>query len=371
MDILQTIQSSLSPAQINTVASRIGESPEATGKAMAGALPAVLGGVVHEGATTQGAASLIDTMKRLPLVGGLGDMLSNRDDSLSRTGSSMLGEMFGNQVSGIADRIAGFAGIKSSSAQGLLAMVAPMVLGGVAKAAPAGGFTPQALIGELQSQKPSIARALPAGLSGLTGVLGLSGLASGAQDTARAGARAVRGGMNWLPWAIGALVAAFIVFYGVSTCSNTHVGFGTLSLPGGGTISVREGSIGSQLYNFLSGSGTTPKTFTFDNLEFASGEANYTSGSQPTIDAIAAILKAYPNAAVRIEGHTDTTGDAAQNLSLSKARAESVAQALVAQGVGTGRISSQGFGSTRPIADNSTGAGRAQNRRIELVVTRR
>src|SRR6478736_4966437 len=88
MDILETIKSSLSSAQISTVANRIGESPEATGKAMAGALPAVLGGVVHEGATTQGAASLIQMMKRLPIVGSLTDLIGNRDDGLSRTGSS-------------------------------------------------------------------------------------------------------------------------------------------------------------------------------------------------------------------------------------------------------------------------------------------
>lgn len=370
MDILETIKSSLSSAQISTVANRIGESPEATGKAMAGALPAVLGGVVHEGATTQGAASLIQMMKRLPIVGSLTDLIGNRDDGLSRTGSSMLGQMFGGQLSGIADRIAGFAGIKSSSAQGLMTMVAPMVLGGVAKAAPAGGFTPQALVGELQNQKPSIARALPVGLSALTGTLGLSDLGGVAQGTVRASARAASGGRRWLPWALGALVAAFLVFYGLNTCS-THGGLDTLSLPGGSSISVREGSIGDQLYQFLAGSGAAPKAFTFDNLQFPSGDANYTPGSQPTIDALAAILKAYPSAVVRIEGHTDATGDATQNLSLSKARAESVSEALVAEGVAASRVSSQGFGSAHPIAENTTEAGRAKNRRTELVVTRR
>jgi len=372
MDILETIKGSLSQSQINTVASRIGESPEATGKAMAGALPAVLGGVVHEGATPQGAASLIEMMKSLPIVGGLTDLIGGRDDGLSRTGSSMLGKVFGGQLSGIAERIAGFAGIRSSSAQGLMAMVAPMVLGGVARAAPAGGFTPQGLMGELEHQKPSIARALPAGLGGLAGTLGLSGLGSAAQSAMRTGQTAARRGTNWLPWLLGAIVAAAIVFYGVNTCSTrTQLGFGSLTLPNGSTINVSEGSIGDRLYKFLSGTGAAPKSFTFDNLEFATVQAAYTVGSQPTIDAISAILKAYPAAVVRIEGYTDSTGDPAQNLSLSRARAETVASALVAKGVAASRVSSQGFGAANPIGDNATDAGRAKNRRIELVVTQR
>src|SRR3546814_13361039 len=79
------------------------------------------------------------------------------------------------------------------------------------------------------------------------------------------------------------------------------------------------------------------------------------------------MVDANPSLELSIEGHTDNTGDAAQNRSLSADRARAVADALVALGVVPGRLQSQGFGQDRPVADNATAEGRAQNRRLELV----
>jgi outer membrane protein OmpA-like peptidoglycan-associated protein len=71
---------------------------------------------------------------------------------------------------------------------------------------------------------------------------------------------------------------------------------------------------------------------------------------------------------VRIEGHTDSTGDPARNLDLSKRRAEAVKKALVSQfGIAADRLTSEGFGDTKPIAPNDTPKGRAENRRVEFV----
>jgi outer membrane protein OmpA-like peptidoglycan-associated protein len=86
---------------------------------------------------------------------------------------------------------------------------------------------------------------------------------------------------------------------------------------------------------------------------------------------VAAILHAYPNATVRVEGYTDNVGTPAANLLLSQRRAVSVGQALISRGVQANRISTQGFGETNAVASNSTEAGRAQNRRTDLVVTGR
>ena len=80
------------------------------------------------------------------------------------------------------------------------------------------------------------------------------------------------------------------------------------------------------------------------------------------------ILAKYPNQKIRVEGHTDTSGNETQNISLSKARAESVRRALIQSGVNPSSISSNGFGSKNPIATNQTAEGRAKNRRVELFV---
>jgi outer membrane protein OmpA-like peptidoglycan-associated protein len=85
------------------------------------------------------------------------------------------------------------------------------------------------------------------------------------------------------------------------------------------------------------------------------------------LDAIKEILKNYPNAKFAINGHTDNVGKAAANQKLSEARAKVVMDALIEKGVNPENLSSQGFGASKPVATNKTAAGRAENRRTEIV----
>jgi outer membrane protein OmpA-like peptidoglycan-associated protein len=84
---------------------------------------------------------------------------------------------------------------------------------------------------------------------------------------------------------------------------------------------------------------------------------------------VSGILLAYPNLKLQVEGHTDNVGSDEYNQKLSEQRADGVRDYLVSQSVPNGNISAQGYGKTQPIADNSTNSGRAQNRRVELVVS--
>ncbi|WP_373510782.1 OmpA family protein, partial [Thiocapsa sp.] len=103
-------------------------------------------------------------------------------------------------------------------------------------------------------------------------------------------------------------------------------------------------------------------------LRFQPAMATLTSDDLPSLDRIAELLVAHPNLDVRIEGHTDSQGDAMTNLALSQQRAEAVKQALVERGVAASRLTAEGLGPERAIADNATPAGRAQNRRVEVYV---
>jgi outer membrane protein OmpA-like peptidoglycan-associated protein len=85
-----------------------------------------------------------------------------------------------------------------------------------------------------------------------------------------------------------------------------------------------------------------------------------------TLNQVAQTLAAYPQTLIDVYGHTDPTGGDAINIPLSRDRAESVAAYLSQQGVNRARIATQGFGSSQPIADNATEAGRALNRRVEI-----
>jgi OmpA-OmpF porin, OOP family len=101
---------------------------------------------------------------------------------------------------------------------------------------------------------------------------------------------------------------------------------------------------------------------------FATGKADLQPESRPVLKEIASTLKKYGDLKVLIEGHTDNVGSAASNLTLSDARAAAVKAALVAEfGVDGGRLTTRGFGDTKPSAPNTTAIGRAQNRRVEVV----
>ncbi|MCK7576303.1 MAG: OmpA family protein [Chromatiales bacterium] len=103
-------------------------------------------------------------------------------------------------------------------------------------------------------------------------------------------------------------------------------------------------------------------------LSFPTGQATLPAGELASLDRIAALLKAHPELTARIEGHTDSLGSTALNQSLSLQRAEAVRQALVERGVDEGRLSAEGLGPARPIADNATADGRGKNRRVEVYI---
>lgn len=100
-------------------------------------------------------------------------------------------------------------------------------------------------------------------------------------------------------------------------------------------------------------------------IQFASDSAVIRSASALLLDGIARAAKACPGR-LRIEGHTDDVGWDSANATLSLRRAEAVRTALIRRGVDADRLIAEGFGDTRPIADNATEAGRARNRRIEI-----
>jgi outer membrane protein OmpA-like peptidoglycan-associated protein len=108
------------------------------------------------------------------------------------------------------------------------------------------------------------------------------------------------------------------------------------------------------------------KSLVLEGVNFETNSAKLTSDSLTVLDRVAESLNASPDVKVEIAGHTDSVGGDSHNMSLSKARAESVRDYLVKKGVAASRLKARGYGETRPIADNGTAAGRARNRRVEL-----
>jgi outer membrane protein OmpA-like peptidoglycan-associated protein len=101
---------------------------------------------------------------------------------------------------------------------------------------------------------------------------------------------------------------------------------------------------------------------------FATGESNLLPGAQTQLNQVADALKTQAEHHFVVEGHTDNQGTDKINDELSTRRANAVRDYLIVRGVSAAAITAQGYGSTRPIADNKTTEGRAMNRRVEIIV---
>jgi OOP family OmpA-OmpF porin len=142
----------------------------------------------------------------------------------------------------------------------------------------------------------------------------------------------------------------------------------------GTMLNVPEHGVEGKLLAFIQDRSQKPNRtswFDFDRLLFATGSATLQPQSMEQLHNIAAILKVYPTTHLTIGGYTDNTGDAAQNLKLSQDRADNVTAELVKLGVASDRLLAKGYGEQHPVGDNATEAGRAQNRRISMLVTQK
>lgn len=108
---------------------------------------------------------------------------------------------------------------------------------------------------------------------------------------------------------------------------------------------------------------------TFESgILFALNKSDLNAASQNSLTSFANSLKSNPDTDVQIYGHTDSTGNDAINQPLSEKRAKAVYSFLVSKGISGARMTSEGLGSTQPVADNATKAGQAQNRRVEIYI---
>ncbi|MBV2134636.1 OmpA family protein [Pseudomonas sp. MAP12] len=103
---------------------------------------------------------------------------------------------------------------------------------------------------------------------------------------------------------------------------------------------------------------------------FAFDSAKLTPAAMATLDTVVEKLKGSDVVGIKVNGHTDSTGTDAYNQGLSERRAASVVDYLVSQGVAPDKLTSEGFGESKPVADNASKEGRAENRRVEIMVDR-
>jgi OOP family OmpA-OmpF porin len=292
-------------------------------------------------------------------------------------GSQLLSTVFGSNQGAVADGIARETGMTAGKATAVLGMAAPLVLGMLGRQVQATGMNASELGQSLKSEMPGLTSYLPAGLRSFFG------RAPAVASMPAAVARDLPRANRWLWPVLGLLVLALIAFWvfrrvpapSIPTVDTSGLGaFFSTKLPDGTELNIPQNGIENKLITFLNDSSRPVDTttwFNFDRLLFDSNSATLQPSSQEQLNNIVAIMKAYPNAQIKIGGYTDNTGDPTANQTLSENRAKNVMDAIVVGGIDQSRLQSKGYGDQYPVADNGTPEGRAQNRRIALLVTQK
>ena len=410
INLIDVVKQQLTNGVLDKVASLLGEDKQALSVGLDAALPAVLGGMANKATDINGAQTLLTSLTSGnhdgSIFSSLGSLLGggSATQGLMSNGSSMVSSLFGNNMGGIVNFLASHAGIKSSSATSLMSMAAPLLMGSVGKQL--GSNTSVAtLMSLLGSQLPHIQAALPAGMSK---VLGLSNInlespvtnaVNRVTTTATNAVKAVEqeaAGFSLnsiLPWLLLGL-AALLGIYLYRTCNVPEVPKvdittpvipkmdtamhapvvmkKMLKIPGQPDMEVIQGSFLDKLYDEMTSPTLNPnKAIAFDNLNFATGKADIAETSQSQLNDLAKIMLAFPKSQINVCGHTDNVGSEAANLKLSKERASAVEKYLISKGIPDERITPIGYGSSKPVGDNATDAGRAANRRTEAFVVKK
>src|SRR5262245_35687054 len=388
--ILDNIRALVTPAMLSEAAALTGTSESALGKGLGAAIPGILAALANRsddsGFMKQLGNLALGTSDSDPLAAARAFMTpSNAAIDTTTPMGNWLSGLFGNNFSSVTNALAQYAGVRSASAASLLSIGASTVLGYLGRLMRSDRLDANGLANRLRAEKADYMAALPAGFN-IPGFM--KEVPPHRYDTAvavperRAGSWAVPlllsalalGTLAW--WANHNRVEQSVARVTDSTLKTVGTSgvkvseMLTRALPGNINISIPKGSMEDNLASYAERPIGT-ESFTFDRISFMSGSSSLTDESREQIENVAAILRAYPAMQVTVGGHSDNVGSSSANLALSTARAESVADALTKAGVTANRVHPEGFGDAKPIADNSTESGRAQNRRVTLDVSER
>ncbi|WP_043310194.1 OmpA family protein [Pseudomonas sp. ML96] len=124
-----------------------------------------------------------------------------------------------------------------------------------------------------------------------------------------------------------------------------------------------------QVVNLAASETDRGLVMTLGDVLFDAGRTELKASANRTILRLVQFLQINPRRSIRIEGYTDNRGDSAENLELSRARAQAVADVLVDLGIEAKRMEVKGYGEAHPLAENASSKGRAQNRRVEILIS--
>ncbi len=393
-NLLDAVKGYVTPELVSSASAMLGENPAGISKALEAAVPSLLQGVVSKGGSD--SSGLLDLAKQAAgsgVMDNLGGLLGGNNSNLLNMGTGILSSLFGSKTSMLSNLIASFAGIKPSSTSSLLSSLAPLALGVIGKQALSSGLDAKGLSSLLSSQKDSVAKSIPAGLN-LSSIFDEPKRVHATVKEAYSVPEKKAGLPAWLLPLLLVVLGGLLLWYLLGRKDEVKVETPALvqpdtavtvpavvsavreslkvELPNGTTLDAYKGGIEDQLVSFLKDPNAAAGKdvwFDFDNLNFNVGTAEITSESQKQVDNIAAILKAFPKAKIKIGGYTDKTGDDASNMKLSADRANAVKNALNKAGVGAQATEAEGYGSTlAKAAADAPESEKLKDRRVSVSV---
>lgn len=423
LNVIDLIKGQLGPALISQAATKYGESESGISKAISGLLPIVLGGMANNASNP----SVLDAISTSNSSGMLNNLLGSTENS--SVISTVLSAIFGDKIGGLVNTVSSFAGVNSTTVQSLLGMVTGATAGSVGKYATDNNLDKSGISSLLEDQKGIVSTLMPAGLSlaslGLGNMFGsstshvenvtVSTPTEPKVEVNRGGATHVNvdnepngNGSIW-KWLLPLLLALAIAIFLWKRCDSDKKDVvvtdtaDTMVVADGATTDTLatadntttmtkvdedidlngvalkgyKGGMEDSMITFLK-SGNYKNAaddaalkdtwYTFDKVNFKIGSSTeLEAGSQVQMDNLLAILKAYPEAKIKVGGYTDKTGDEAKNVSLSKARAEYIKKWLTDKGVGAQVLDAEGYGSKFATVDAAaTNDERAVDRKMAV-----
>jgi outer membrane protein OmpA-like peptidoglycan-associated protein len=371
-NLVESVKEVLSGDMTNKIAGAVGESSANVQQALNGVVPSILTGILlkAESGEIQETLNLATDASRIDIPHNLNSLSAWNGNS---RGMDFLKIIFGEKTTELAAAVSGYAGISQESASALMSISAPAALGVLGTHILNTNMNASGLRSFLNGQKRRILNSMPLGLF-LEGILGVEDLSTVSekfkttdipQNKPRMLARRV-----WL-LIVGLIgLAAGLYYYNLqkpsvqssppvtdtvkaavdttTTSPPSEIAL-AIKLPDGTVMNAKRGGVEDQLIDFFNDPESKPSRrypYNFDHVEFNQGTAVITNESMAQIQNVALILKAYPNAKIKIGGFNEKGGDSAGNRALSESRALSISAALKAAGAGKGQIISvEGFGS--------------------------
>ena len=358
-DLLSSLNGLLTPDLMSKAASFLGDSEPAVAKGMGAVFPVLLGSLANRSSDPSFASTLFNLVRDPAndgnLLGNVASLLSPGAASspMMALGGKLLAALFGGNQTSLGGSLAGYSGVKPSSASSMLGIAAPLVLSMLGKTVKSGGLNAGSLASLLTGQKGAFAAALPGPLSKLESFFAAPAAASYAAPPPPPAPKS----SIWR-WLLPLLIVLGLLWM-LSRCMGGSDETTTMAPAPTPTPAVEPAPLPAPVVEPAPAGEVPLANFYFDVDKFELPVAR-----EGSIEAVIEYLKANPTAVASVSGYHDPTGDKAYNEELSRRRAQAVKDAMVAAGVPESQIDM-----VKPV--ETTGSGDlAEARRVEVAIRR-